>query len=358
MIMIRFLIIFSFVFGLFFESQGLKAQTRPKDEMSWPELVAKTEGATASIMITQLPKNNIKPINPFDALTSQYQNKNSGGSGFFIEGYDGVFVTAAYVITDDIKKALDSGNASITIRLSNQEFRKAELIGIDETTGIALMKVSNPPLGKLSLCDKPFLRGEDVVMIGSAFDQSPLVFRGNASGSMQIPEDSGPYEAFNLSVHQGMAGAPILKNSGCVGAIAYGRYGNSGHPSASIGLGVSAMPLGPIIKELSEFGSVQRPFIGISLNCGGLDGCLTGVFINHVYKESPAEKADLRIDDQILTIDGIKAESVRQIISYISTKKAGDEIVLTIGRPAKKGGPETLTKKIPVAMSPRTETNP
>jgi serine protease Do len=156
-----------------------------------------------------------------------------------------------------------------------------------------------------------------------------------------------------------MAGAPIINHKACVIAIAYGRYGNSSvDPSANVGLGIGATGLNPIVKELSAFGSIAHSYIGVSLDCEKTDNCLNGVFVSEVFDNSPAAKAGLKSDDKIISIDGLDAQSVRQITNYIRSKKPSELVTFIVERPRKNGDWERLTIKIPVAIKPKPETVP
>jgi S1-C subfamily serine protease len=209
--MFRLLLILSLGLNLGFFCTKLSAQSLGAPQTAWPEIVSQSETATASVMITIKPDNDSKPLSPFESLISRMQDTDSGGSGFFLDGFNGVLVTTSYVIPDNLAEALVKDHASIRIRLSNQETRKAKLIGRDEVSGIMLLKVENPPESKLSLCDSPPLKSEEVVMIGAAYDQGPLAFRGHLVGSMDFRSETiGPYLDFLTLVFIKVWLAPLL----------------------------------------------------------------------------------------------------------------------------------------------------
>jgi hypothetical protein len=88
-----------------------------------------------------------------------------------------------------------------------------KLIGRDEVSGIARYKVENPSKRILCLCESPPFKTEEVVTIGAAYDPVRLAFREHLAGIMDfLSEKIGPYLAYDLNVHQGMAGAHFLSH--------------------------------------------------------------------------------------------------------------------------------------------------
>jgi len=345
------ILIFMAFFALNATSSHSFAQATTETNIDWPALVTRFEAATASIMITRKADQNDNEKNLFGPASSP---QHSGGSGFFIDGHSGILVTADYVISQSIDQKFNDSQPTILVRLSNQETRKASLIGIDSTTAIALLKVENPPKATLKLCDAPAQKAEEVVLMGSAYDQGPLAFRGQKAGLMSWPSVANEaFEAYNLSIHQGTAGAPLLKSSGCVAGVAYGRYGLSqNYSNGNIGLAIGTTALYPIINSLVAKGFVERPYLGVVLDCFGQNQCLNGVSIVNVDKDSPADKGGLKSGDRLLAIDGQDIKSVRHVTQLIAAKKSGDQVLIKIDRPHKKQGLNQIVLTITIGLSP------
>ena len=267
------------------------------------------------------------------------------GSGFIIS-------PEGFILTNDHV----AGNAKeIIVTMTNGEKYPAELIGTDMISDVALLKIKgkNFPYVKLGNSDDVII-GEWVVAFGNPFGlfeniDKPIVTVGvvSAKGMNLSVDDNRSYRGLiqtDAVINAGNSGGPLVNSAGEVIGINTLIY-TAGVSQAYIGYGF-AIPINrvkSIVDELQKKGKVDRNFwTGMEVNIVdqriakyfGLKDA-EGVIISDIKKNSPAEKAELKVGDIILEINGEKIQNEETIIAIINDAKAGDVLSLKVYRDKK-----------------------
>lgn len=232
------------------------------------------------------------------------EERSATGSGFII-AEDGYIVTNHHVIADA---------DTITIMLNDQREFTAEVIGSDERSDLALLKINARDLPAVKMGDSSRLKvGEWVLAIGSPFGLQYSVAAGIISYmGRSLPSDGGNYVSYiqtDVAINPGHSGGPLFNLAGEVVGINSQIFTNSG---GSIGLSF-AIPVDVaknVVGQLRENGSVSRGWIGVSYEdvsqelaeAFNLD-TPHGALINRVIDGSPAQQAGIRVGDIVVSFD-------------------------------------------------------
>lgn len=268
------------------------------------------------------------------------------GSGVIISA-DGYIVTNSHVV---------EGAEKTEITLSGGQKYDAWLIGVDDVSDVALLKIegSDLPSARLGDSDEVII-GEWVVALGNPFglfdvNNKPTATVGIVSGrdlnfgrqrSGRVYQDMIQTDA---SINTGNSGGPLVNAAGEVIGINTFIYTGSAYSEGSIGVGF-AIPINRVkmvVTELQRHGKVDRtfrtglavqnidPFLARYLNLSSTDG----VIVTEVERGSSAEKAGIRVGDVITGVNGQPIRTDRDIIRAIQEKflKAGDVIELQVRR--------------------------
>lgn len=260
------------------------------------------------------------------------RKQQSLGSGFIIDK-TGYIVTNNHVIENSDK---------IKVILQNEKSYEAKIIGRDSKTDLALIKIeAENDLPALELGDSDQLKvGQWVVAIGNPFGLDHTVTAGIVSAKGRFI-GSSPYDDFiqtDASINPGNSGGPLLNLEGKViginAAIVNGGQG--------IGFAIPASIAHRIVTQLKESGEVSRGWLGVRIqdlnqelaNYYGVSSN-SGVFITEVFDDSPAKRADIKVNDVIFELEGERVKTSFDLIKKISATKPGDSISLKAVRDRK-----------------------
>jgi serine protease Do len=260
------------------------------------------------------------------------------GSGFIISA-DGYVITNAHVV-----QRADE----VTVTLTDKREFKAKVIGADERTDVAVLKIDTTGLPKLTIGDSDKVRvGEWVLAIGSPFGFENTVTAGIVSAKSRDTGDFVPFIQSDAAVNPGNSGGPLFNTKGEVIGINSQIFSGSGGY-----LGISfAIPVNTamgVANQLIKTGKVNRGRIGVSIpnpvtkdlaESLGLPGA-KGALIDSVEKDSPAEKAGLLAQDIILKVNGKQIESNIDLSRTIGNTAPGTKVALSIWR---KGAQKEIT---------------
>jgi serine protease Do len=275
--------------------------------------------------------------------------QRSLGSGFIISE-DGYIITNNHVVGDAAK---------ITVRLSDKEEHEAKVIGTDDKTDIALIKIDagrplpTVPLGKSAALEI----GDWVLAIGNPFGLEETVTAGIVSAKGRVI-GAGPYDDFiqtDASINPGNSGGPLLNLKGEVVGINTAIFSQSG---GNIGIGF-ATPIDlaeSIITQLKNKGKVTRGWLGVAIQevtpelakSFGLKES-TGALVADVTKDSPADKAGLQRGDVITKFNGTLVKDSRELPTLVAQRPVGEKVDLTVLR----GGQE---KSVTVTLGELSDT--
>jgi Do/DeqQ family serine protease len=282
-------------------------------------------------------------------FSSPREYKSSSlGSGVIINK-DGYILTNSHVVR---------GASEITVRLSDKHEYKGRVVGADNKTDLAVIKIDAPnalPVAVLGNSDKIKV-GEWAVAIGNPFGLDRTVTVGVISATGRSDVGITAYENFiqtDASINPGNSGGPLCNIYGEVIGI------NTAIVSAGQGIGF-AVPVNmakKVITDLIKTGKVTRGWLGVGIQPMTPDLAKSfglkeneGVLISQVMKGSPAEKAGLKEGDVILEMDGQKFDDHRQLQRMIGETPVGKTLEFTVIRDQKR-----LTVKVTIGEMPSEE---
>lgn len=251
-------------------------------------------------------------------------------SGFVIDE-NGHIITNYHVI-DNTK--------SIRVYLPDKRIFAADVIGFDEETDVALIKIEGKDLPVANLGDSDKLKiGQKVAAIGTPFGLESTITTGIIS-ALHRTRGKTTYRDYiqtDANVNPGNSGGPLVDLEGNVIGV------NTFILARSEGLGFS-IPINlakRIVEELLEHGDVTRGFLGIqSSNVVQVDDkgngkILEGALVKDVLKDGPAEVAGIKSGDVIKKLDDIEIENANALQNEIAWIPVNTTIEVTVDRPTK-----------------------
>ena len=331
------------------------AVPRPGAPLSFADLVARLQPAVVNISTKQSikvqPQTNPFQGTPFQDFFGSGQDQSGGapvtrqaqslGSGFLISP-DGYVVTNNHVVAPGARGATVE---SITVILTDRKEYKARLIGRDQASDLALLKIDGTNLPFVRFGDSTKTRvGDWIVAIGNPFGIGSTVTAGIVSALHRSTGQGGAYDRFiqtDAAINQGNSGGPMFDLNGNVIGINSQIFSQSGG-NIGIGFAIPAEEAKPIIDTLMKGVSVQRGYLGVGIQpLGEDDGAALGLpkgrgeLINRVEPGGPAEKAGIKTGDIVLRVNG-QDVTVDQTLSYlVANVKPGGPIRLDVNRDGK-----------------------
>ena len=260
----------------------------------------------------------------------EFESK-SLGSGFIISA-DGYILTNAHVVN-----AADE----ITVKLNDKREFRAEIIGVDRKTDIALLKIEASNLPQVTQGDPNKLKvGEWVVAIGSPFGFESSVTAGivSAKGRSLAQENYVPFIQTDVAINPGNSGGPLFNMKGEVVGInsqIYSRTGGYMGLSFAIPIDVAT----DISNQLKETGKVSRGRIGVMIQevtkeLAELFGLAkpSGALVTLVQKGGPAEEAGIKTKDVIMRFDGKAVSTSSDLPRIVGATKPGSKVSIQVWR--------------------------
>ncbi len=264
---------------------------------------------------------------------------SSLGSGFIIDGKEGLIVTNNHVI---------DGAEEIQVNLHDGSKLKAELLAKDTKTDIALLKVK--PLKELKAVkfgtSANIRVGDWVMAIGNPFGLGGTVTVGIISAKARNI-NSGPYDDYlqtDASINKGNSGGPLFNMDGEVVGVNTAIISPTGG-SIGIGFAVPADTVLPVVQQLREFREVRRGWLGVKIQSvtDEMSGTLgipanTGALVAAVTPESPAAKGGMQPGDVIVTFNNEEVSTMRslpRLVAQTPIDKLVDVEVLRKGQKQK-----------------------
>ncbi|MCQ8242337.1 DegQ family serine endoprotease [Rhizosaccharibacter radicis] len=296
------------------------------------------------------PVPSFPPGSPFEKFFHDFMNRHGGsrggdgngaagparkmqslGSGFIIDP-SGLVVTNNHVI---------KGADTITVTLQDNTVLKAKLVGHDDKTDLALLKVeAGHPLAAVSFGDSDRMRvGDWVVAIGNPFGLSGTVTAGIVS-SRGRSLDSGPYDDFiqtDAPINRGNSGGPLFDMDGHVIGINTAIYSPSGG-SIGIGFAIPSNEAKPVLDQLRQFGKARRGWIGVRIQDVTPDIADSlglkppkGALVAGLEPDGPAAKAGLKTGDVIRKVDNKDVDG-RSLPRVVGETAVGRSVPLDVWR--------------------------
>ncbi|MCI0666900.1 MAG: DegQ family serine endoprotease [Methylococcaceae bacterium] len=346
---------------------------------SWPvraqlpdftDLVKKNGAAVVNISTTQkagtsdprLPDGlQIPEGTPFDDFLRRFfgeqghgfqpRQSKSLGSGFIISA-DGYVLTNHHVVADADE---------IIVRLQDRRELVAKLIGSDERSDIALLRIDADNLPVVKIGSENTLEvGEWVLAIGSPFGFEHSVTAGIVSAKgRSLPSDSYvPFIQTDVAINPGNSGGPLFNLDGEVVGInsqIYSRTGGFMGLSFAIPMSIAMN----IVEQLKDHGSVNRGWLGVQVQDVTRELAESfgmqrphGALVARVLPNSPAEKAGFLVGDVIVDFNGQEIETSASLPPIVGMTPIGEKVPVSVVR---QKHPMTLTVEIG-KLSPEVET--
>ncbi|UQB43214.1 DegQ family serine endoprotease [Thiomicrospira microaerophila] len=259
------------------------------------------------------------------------RRSQSVGSGFIISE-DGYILTNHHVI---------EGAETVVVRLSDRQEYKAEVVGSDPRTDVALLKVDASDLPRVKIGDSEQLKvGSWVLAIGAPFGLDYTVTAGIVSAKgRNLPDDTYvPFIQTDVAINPGNSGGPLINLQGEVIGINAQIYTRSG---GFMGLSF-AIPIEiamNVVDQLRQTGRVERGFLGVQVQevtaelarSFNMDKPV-GALVAQAYPDTPAEKAGIESGDIILKFDGRVIEKSADLPPAVGITPLGKEVEIEVLR--------------------------
>ena len=272
------------------------------------------------------------------------------GSGFIVSS-DG------YVLTND---HVVEGATQVTVRLVDQREFRARVVGTDERTDIAVLKIAAAGLPVVHFGDPAKLRpGQWVLAIGSpfGFENSATAGIVSAIGRSLPSENYVPFIQTDVAVNPGNSGGPLFNLQGEVVGInsqIFSRTGGFMGVSFAIPIDVAAN----VERQIVAVGHVVRGKIGVTIQEVTADladsfglGSPHGALVSSVESKSPAAVAGIQPGDVVLSVQGRTIDHFGDLSSKISDMRPGSEATLTLWRDRKE---RTVRVRVEELKEPQT----
>lgn len=321
---------------------------------SFAPLVKRVLPAVVNIAVTE----SVAPSDPFAALPPELQKQfrdrfsrrrqemQGAGSGFIIDP-SGIIVTNNHVVGQADK---------IVVALSDGTELPARVLGSDDLTDVAVIKVDSPrPLPFVTWGDSNTLEvGDWVIAAGNPFGLGGSITAGIVSARGR-DIGAGPFDDFiqiDAPINPGNSGGPVFNNEGRVIGVNTAIVSPTGG-SVGIGFAIPSLIASTIVNELRARGAVERGWLGVTVedrgkSAGQAPGIATpgttgpgiaapgaaasGVVIGSVDKAGPAARAGLRQGDMLLSVNGARVDSARGLIKAVAAATPGDSVKLLVLR--------------------------
>ncbi len=281
------------------------------------------------------------PFHNFNMPQGSPQPEVALGSGIIVSP-DGYIMTNNHVV-----QGADPNGIKVTL-LDKRQFH-AKLIGRDPTTDIAVIKIDGTSLPYVSLGNSDSARvGQWVEAIGNPFGLDYTVTQGIVSAlgrSISIIRNKYGIEDFiqtDAVINPGNSGGPLVNLHGQVIGINTAIATNTGSYEG-YGFAIPINLAKSVAEDLIEHGRVIRPYIGVQISAVdqtmakaiGMDNP-SGVLVQSVESNSPAEEAGIKSGDVILKFDGVGIKDMSELQEQVATKQPGEKVPVEIFRNGKR----------------------
>ncbi len=285
-----------------------------------PDAVAKDEK----------PEGNLEDL--LDFLRRQQRRPSAAvGSGFIVDK-TGYILTNAHVVED---------SSRITVRLQSGEEFVAKIIGTDEETDVAVLKIeAGRELPTVKLADSEAVRvGDWVLAIGSPFGLAQTVTAGIISQTQRETPYASVFQKFiqtDAAINRGNSGGPLVNMDGDVIGI-NSQIATSTGDYNGIGFALPSKEAAFVYRQILDNGKVRRGYLGVSLDSVkpefakvyGLQATRGAIVLNISEKTSAAAKAGLQANDIIVAFNGEEVKNAQDLIARVASTAPEQSVNLT-----------------------------
>ncbi len=286
------------------------------------------------------------PDRPFGAPRARVQN--ALGSGVIVDA-GGIIVTNRHVIADA---------AEITVVLADRREFDAEVIGADDTTDLAVLRIDagDEALPILRLRDSDSVEVGDIVLaIGNPFGVGQTVTSGIVSAIARTRVGRGEHDFFiqtDAAINPGNSGGALVDMSGALIGINTANYSKSGG-SLGIGFAVPANLVRSVVAGITGEGRLVRPWLGARTRTVSADLATglglkrpRGVIVEEVHPRGPAAAAGLESGDVLIAVDGQPVDTPQALDYRLATRSVGETVAV---RRWRRGQEEIVSLALVVA---------
>ena len=261
----------------------------------------------------------------------------ASGSGFILTA-DGYVLTNYHVI--------ESSN-SISVTLYDGKSYDAALIGYDESSDIAVLKIDADGLTPVVLGDSDNLNvGDSVIAIGNPLGELTFSLTSGAVSALNREITLSNSVTMNLiqtdcAINSGNSGGALFNLYGEVIGITNAKYSGTGTGASidNIGFAIPVNHVRGIVESIIENGYIAKPYIGVTVGDVSEEtmgyGLPAGAAVKAVSEDSPAEKAGLQVNDIITAVNGTEISGRSELSERVSASSVGDTLTLTVYRQGK-----------------------
>jgi len=260
----------------------------------------------------------------------------SAGSGVIVDAKQGYIVTNAHVIENATE---------ITVTLLDNRSLKAKVVGKDEGSDVAVLKVDGDNLKQIPIADSDLTEvGDFVVAIGNPFGLGHTVTSGIVSALGRSGINPEGYEDFiqtDASINPGNSGGALVNLKGQLVGINSAILSRSGG-NIGIGFAIPANMMKTVMNQLVQFGEVRRGVLGVNIQTLTPDiaesmdlGNVQGALVSQVVDGSAAEKAGIRAGDVVTAVNGKPVKDAAGLRNAIGLLSVGDRVQISLLRDGK-----------------------
>ena len=278
-------------------------------------------------------------------LAPQQREFQSAGSGVIVDARNGYIITNAHVIENATE---------ITVTLLDNRSIKAEVVGADAGSDVALLKVKAANLAAMPVADSSKAEvGDFVVAIGNPFGLQHTVTSGIISGLGRSGISRDGYEDFiqtDASINPGNSGGALVNLKGELVGINSAILSGNGGGNIGIGFAIPSNMVKTIMDQIVQYGEVKRGVLGVNIvtltpdvaqNLGIADA--QGALVSQVVEGSAAEKAGIRAGDVITSVNNRPVKTGAELRNAIGLLRVGDKVEITLLR---EGKPRRVTANV------------
>ena len=313
------------------------------------KLISLSGFSDTAVAVSQKVKPSIVGISVEYSINSVF---NRGSTTATAEGSGVIISSDGYILTNNhvVNSSSSSSSSSyyeiekankVTVKLYNDDTEyEAQIIGTDEQTDLAVIKIDKTDLTAAELGDSDSVQvGEFCMAVGNALGLGDSVTSGIVSAvNREVTDsDNNTYTAIqtDAAINSGNSGGALVNSKGQV--IGINTLKISGTGVEGIGFAIPINSTKDIYEQLIQYNKVKRPYIGI----GGINldeataaqnNLVVGVYVKTVEDFSAAEKAGIKAGDVIIEIEGTKITTMDELNEIKNKKEIGDTIKLKIYR--------------------------
>ncbi len=285
---------------------------------------------------------NVNSLISMFGRQTQNSTATASGSGIIISD-DGYILTNNHIVASSSSESYYevSEATKVTVTLFNDKTEyEAKIIGKDEQTDLAVIKIEKTGLSKAEFADSDSVKvGEFAMAVGNPLGMQSSITCGVISAvNREVTDSDG--KKFTLiqtdaAINSGNSGGALVNSEGKV--IGINTLKLSGTGIEGMGFAIPINSTTDITSQLIQYSKVKRPYIGIS----GMDldektakanNLVQGIYVKSIEDFSAAEKAEVKVGDVIIEADGKKITTMDELNEIKNTHKIGDEMKIKVNR--------------------------